>query len=317
MPKNRLRYFISMIISSLMFPLMQMFLSLTQKNLVNAIEFDNSEYMLNVYVFSSLILFLVGIIHPLSIFHMEKSTYTFMRQFRSYAVERLLSFPLSFFENTHTGDIINRINGDLERFTPLYNSVLDRFFTAIFYGLISIIVMSFLSWQLSLVIIVLAVVETYAMAKISVKIRATTENIREETGKANELFFDLVKNLRFIRLSSISNILLGKYRDINRGIVDVSIKRNKTILRMNAISDFFEAFNLLGVLSVGIVMYFNDFIDLLSGLCQEIREDFLFDPFHEMIPETLLHGKVLSPILLLDALNESFRIFPHPLAWLS
>lgn len=273
MPKHRLIYWLSLIVSSVMFPLMQMFLSLTQKNLVNAIEFDNSDYMLNVYLFSGLILFLVGVIHPLSMFYMQKSIYTFMRQFRSYAVERLLSFPLSFFEETHTGDIINRINGDMERSPALYNSVLERFFTAIFYGLISIIVMSFLSWQLSLVIIVLAVIETYAMAKISVKIRASTENIREETGKANELFFDLLKNLRFIRMASISTILLGKYRGVNRDIVDVSIKRNKTILKMNAISDFFEAFNLIGVLSVGIVMYFNDFIDLGSVFAFLILQD--------------------------------------------
>ncbi|MFC1946333.1 ABC transporter ATP-binding protein [Chloroflexota bacterium] len=273
MPKNRLVYFTSLIISSLMFPLMQMLLSLTQKNLVNAIEFDNSDYMFSVYLFSGLILVLVGFIHPLSIFYMEKSVYTFMRRFRSYAVKRLLSFPLSFFENIHTGDIINRINGDLERITPLYNFVLERFFTAIFYGLISIIVMSFLSWQLSLVIIVLAITETYAMAKISVKIKRNTEIIREETGKANELFFELVKNLKFIRMSSISNILLGKYGDINRGIVDININRNKIILKMNVISDFFEAFNLIGVLSVGIVMYFNDIIDLGSVFAFLILQD--------------------------------------------
>ena len=273
MPKNRLIYWLSLIVGSLMFPLMQMLLSLTQKNLVNAIEFDNADYMVNVYLFSGLILLLVGVIHPWSMFYMEKSVYTFMRKFRSYAVKKLLSFPLSFFEETHTGDIINRINGDLEKFTSLYNAVLARFFTAIFYGMISIIVMSFLSWQLSLVIIILAVIETYAMAKISVKIRASTENIREETGKANRLFFDLLKNLRFIRMSSISDILLGKYRGINRDIVDVSIKRNKTILKMNAISDFFEAFNLIGVLSVGIVMYFNDFIDLGSVFAFLILQD--------------------------------------------
>ena len=273
MPKNRLIYWLSLIVGSLMFPLMQMLLSLTQKNLVNAIEFDNADYMVNVYLFSGLILLLVGVIHPWSMFYMEKSVYTFMREFRAYAVKKLLSFPLSFFEETHTGDIINRINGDLEKFTSLYNAVLARFFTAIFYGMISIIVMSFLSWQLSLVIIILAVIETYAMAKISVKIRASTENIREETGKANRLFFDLLKNLRFIRMSSISDILLGKYRGINRDIVDVSIKRNKTILKMNAISDFFEAFNLIGVLSVGIVMYFNDFIDLGSVFAFLILQD--------------------------------------------
>ncbi len=273
LPKFKRVYWFSLIVGSLMFPLMQMFLSLTQKNLVNAIEFDNSEYMLNVYLFSGLILFLVGIIHPLSMFLMQKSVYTFMRQFRSHAVKQLLSFPLAFFENTHTGDLINRINVDLEKFTSLYNSVLARFFTAIFYGLISIIVMSFLSWQLSLVIIFLAAIETYAMAKISVKMRVNTEIIREETGKANELFFDLLKNLRFIRMSSISSILLGKYRDINKDIVDVSIKRNKTILKMNAVSDFFEAFNLIGVLSVGIIMYFNDFIDLGSVFAFLILQD--------------------------------------------
>jgi ABC-type multidrug transport system fused ATPase/permease subunit len=273
MPKNRLIYWLSLIVGSLMFPLMQMLLSLTQKNLVNAIEFDNADYMINVYLFSGLILLLVGVIHPWSMFSMEKSVYTFMRQFRSYAVQQLLSFPLAFFENTHTGDIINRINGDLEKFPSLYNFVLARFFTAIFYGLISIIVMSFLCWQLSLVIIVLAAIETYVMAKISVKIKTSTEIIREENGKANELFFDLLKNLRFIRMSSISNILLGKYRDINRDIVDVSIERNKTILKMNAVSDFFEAFNLIGVLSVGIVMYFNDFIDLGSVFAFLILQD--------------------------------------------
>ncbi len=273
MQRTKIIYFASVVVTSLMFPAMQLLLSLTQKNLVNAIEYNDLSYMNLVYWFAGTILFLVVVVLPFSTFHMERSIYTFMQAFRLYAVSRLISFPVSVFEDRHTGDIVTRINGDIERLPALYGSTAHYLLLSIFYGGGSIVLMSFLSWPLALAIVILAVIETFAMGKISVKIRQNTEIIRERTGKTNELFFDIAKSLSFLRMASIGHVIFRKYRNMNRDIVDESIRRNRTILRMNAVTDFFEVFNLTGVLAAGIVMYFNSYIDLGSVMAFLILQD--------------------------------------------
>ncbi|MBN2239481.1 MAG: ABC transporter ATP-binding protein [Dehalococcoidales bacterium] len=272
-PGTKILFLTAYVSKAAVFPACQVLFSLSQKNLVNAFEYGNHELLNTVYLFAALIIGLLLTVHPLSAFYSERSINGIMRELKTYAAARLLSFPMSFFDKRHTGDILMRISSDLETVRRFYSRPFEIFFVAILYGLGSATLMLFLSWPLAIAMIILAACETYAMAKISVKIRENSEIIQQRLGKVNELFLDIVKNLRFIRMASIANILNRKYHSTNDEIVDVNVKRNKTILRMNAVSDLLDAFNLMSILSIGIVLYFYNYIDLGSVVAFLILQD--------------------------------------------
>jgi ABC-type multidrug transport system fused ATPase/permease subunit len=180
MKGSKIVYFLFMIIGGMNFPLVQMLLSLAQKNLVNAIEFNQPNYMNLVYIFSVLILLFVMFVDPVATFYRKKSVRSFIKNLRKYIVKKSLDLPMSFFEHTHSADIMTKINNDLEAVSSMYTWSLYRFLLAVFYGAGSISIMMFLCWQLAILIIVLACVEVWIMAKASIKIRENSKFIQEK-----------------------------------------------------------------------------------------------------------------------------------------
>ncbi len=280
-------YMLSMFISSLMFPLAQILLGLSQKNLVNAVEFNDQSYMLIVYISSATILVLVSVINPIAGFIQSRSVHRFMKNLRSKAIEKLVALPMAFFDNKHSGDIMTRINDDLEQVAEIYHWQLHRLMLALLYGVGSVSVMIFLSWRLTCVIIVLAVVQTVVISKASQRIQAFNSAIQEKLGSGNSLFIDIVKGIRFIRMYSLYNVMYRKYEDVNEDITCFTLTRNRHILGMNAISDMFEAVNIVGVLFVGIVMYFFNIVDLGSVMAFLVLQDgvcYMFSNLSEFFP---------------------------------
>ncbi len=280
-------YMTSMFISSLMFPLAQILLGLSQKNLVNAVEFNDQNYMLIVYISSAAILVLVSVINPIAGFIQSRSVHRFMRNLRGEAIKKLVSLPMTFFDNMHSGDIITRINDDLEQIAEIYHWQLHRLMLAFLYGIGSVSVMLFLSWRLSCVIIVLAVVQTLVISKASQRIQSYSSAIQEKLSSGNALFIDIVKGIRFIRMYSLYNVMFCKYKDVNDDITHFSLTRNRHILGMNAISDLFEAVNIVGVLFVGILMYFMNIVDLGSVMAFLVLQDgvcYMFSNLSEFFP---------------------------------
>jgi ABC-type bacteriocin/lantibiotic exporter with double-glycine peptidase domain len=130
-----------------------------------------------------------------------------------------------------------------------------------------------LSWQLAIIIIVIAVLETLIMFKVSEKIKNYSQNIQGKIAKANELFIDIMKALRFIRVNSISNLMLKKYSSVSESVVKYDTKRNTRYLFMNALSDLFKAINLVGVFFIGIYLNYLGAIDLGTLMAFLILQD--------------------------------------------
>lgn len=302
-------YWVSLIVDGMIFPLVQILLSITQKNLVNAIEFRDSSLMAVVYMLSIAILILVMLINPLAEFFKDRSIHRFNQNLRRHMLEKLLSLPMSFYEKTHSGDIMTRVNSDLEAISNIYSWSFHRFLLAVFYGLGSVSVMIFLSWQLSLITLILAIVETWIIAKASLKIRENSQYIQEKTGLSNAMFLDIVKSIRFIRMYSIGNILSEKYKKVNNEVTACFIQRSKRILGMNAVSDLFNAVNLIGTLITGIVLYFMNYVDLGSVMAFLILQDgvsYMFENLGEFFPSVQQSAASVKRVFdILDMENEA------------
>jgi ATP-binding cassette subfamily B protein len=235
-----------------------------------------------------------------------------MQNLRKFTVDKLLALPLPFFEQVHSGDIMTRVNSDLEAIGSIYSWSFFRFLLAVFYGLGSAFIMMFLSWQLAVLIIILAVAETWIIAKASLRIRENSKYIQEKTGLSNEMFLDIVKGIRFIRMFSIEHILNKKYRKVNEEVSAFTIQRNQRILLMNAISDLFNAVNLVGILSIGIVMYFMNYIDLGSVMAFLILQDgvsYMFYNLGEFFPS--IQQALASVQRVFDILDEESETDYH------
>ncbi|MCL2160063.1 MAG: ABC transporter transmembrane domain-containing protein, partial [Oscillospiraceae bacterium] len=184
----------------LMFPLMQVFSGLMQKFLVNAVEYQRMDYMNYVYILAAAILFMAAVLNPLGCYMSNIAMQIYKKNLRELTMEKLLSYPCSFYEAYQTGDLITRLRDDLDALPASF----DRLLLGLFYGGGSVIVMLTFNWQLSLYVIFLCLAESFVMAKISKKITENTEILQKIKGVQNQLLFDIIKSISFIKMASIS-----------------------------------------------------------------------------------------------------------------
>jgi len=253
----------------MMFPLMQVFTGLMQKYLVNAVEFQDMGYMRYVYIFAAGILFMVIILNPLTTYLHNRAGQLYKKNLRELTMKKLLSYPCTFYDTFQTGDLVTRLRDDLDALPASFQWLL----LGLFYGGGSIVVMMIFSWQLSLYVIFLCLFQVFIMTKLSKKITENTEHLQKIKSIQSQMFFDIIKSISFIKMASISRLIRERYFKNNNESAMKSMEINKVNVVLNAVGDIFEAVNILSIFGFGIILYFNNMIDLGSVMAFLFLQD--------------------------------------------
>ena len=271
--KLKIFYILALMIDAMVFPLAQVFTSFSEKWLVNAVEFHDSLYMNGVYILSTVIFILIFFVNPLAEYYKEKNVSGMIRSLKDRMTDRLLHFPLEYYTNVDSGKIIVQMTSDIDGVKALFSWSLHRFFLAVFYGFGSVVLMFWLCWQLSIIILILAFFEILGMSKVSVRIQKLSREIQEGKAGGNNLYSAFIKCLKCIKMLSLHDIMYEKFSRVNTEITELQIKRGSHIARMNVVNDFFSAVNLLGVLFAGIILYFGGYVDMGSVMAFLVVQD--------------------------------------------
>lgn len=271
--KLKIFYILALMIDAMVFPLAQVFTSFSEKWLVNAVEFHDSLYMNGVYILSTVIFILIFFVNPLAEYYKEKNVSGMIRSLKDRMTDRLLHFPLEYYTNVDSGKIIVQMTSDIDGVKALFSWSLHRFFLAVFYGFGSVVLMFWLCWQLSIIILILAFFEIFGMSKVSVRIQKLSREIQEGKAGGNNLYSAFIKCLKCIKMLSLHDIMYEKFLGVNTEITELQIKRGSHIARMNVVNDFFSAVNLLGVLFAGIILYFGGYVDMGSVMAFLVVQD--------------------------------------------
>lgn len=312
-------FWIALILDALVFPAVQLILSYAQKYLVNAVEYQNTGLMRDVYILAMIIIFLVVVVNPLAEYFKDKAVHKYHANLQYEVSRRLLSFQHAFFEATHSGEVLTKLNSDMDQVIGIYRWSFHRFFLAIFYGFGAIILMFFLSWQMAVIVIAFAMFETWLITKLSGKMEELSRCIQEKISLTNEILLDIAKMTKLIRVFSIHKLIQKKYKEATADVVSESIKRNGHMLVIEGVSELLNAVNVVGILCLGILMYFMQIIDLGSVMAFLVLQDgitYMFQNLGGFIPD--IHQGVASIERLLDLLDypmeeDAKDIKPHPL----
>ena len=260
----KIMYIIGLFTGGMMFPLMQVFTGLMQKFLVNTVEYHDMSYMKYVYILAAGILFMVIILNPFGNYLSARAMQLFTKNLREMTINKLLSYRYSFYETYSTGDLMVRMREDLDAISGIYGGSFTWFLLGVFYGGGSIAVMLTFNWKLSLFVIFLCVSEFLIMERLSRKITENNDMLQKIKSIQNQMFFDIIKSVSFIKMASIGRFIRERYGKNNNEAAKKNMEINKINVVLNAVGDIFEAFNILSVFGLGIILYLNNMIDLGS-----------------------------------------------------
>lgn len=224
---------------------------------INAIDINKvieiGMKMLILYLLSGLFTFITG-------FMMATITAEISRKMRSDVSQKINVLPLSYFDKTQYGDIISRVNNDVDAIGRTLNQSLDTLVRAItmFFG--SIVMMFYNSWILALVAIFSTSIGFVLMILIMTKSQKYFKAQQRTLGEINGHIEEIYSSLNVVKAYNGGKTAIKQFEQINNDLYESGWISQFLSGLMMPIMSFIGNFGYVTVAVVGAALALNGHI---------------------------------------------------------
>jgi len=247
--------------------------------------FPSSDYQLLIYIllgYVAIVVFRVLVSYG-STFIFEWVSNHIMKDMRVDLFTHLIRLPLNFYDNNKTGDIIHRINSEVNSIQNILTNSLIRIISSLCLIIGLVTMLSILNFKLFLISLAVFPVIFLNTLYFQPKIHAT---IKESRKKDSDILSFLME--RFANIKLLKNYMRYDYEKARLdNVVDEQISLNMKITKLSAtnrnISTFFTAMVPVVILGIGgmDVMKGAMTIGTLVAFIQYMNR--MFDPFRDLM----------------------------------
>jgi ABC-type multidrug transport system fused ATPase/permease subunit len=139
-------------------------------------------------IFSFLRIYFFGIVTEKALKDIRKDTFN-----------KLITMPISFFDQNKVGELQSRVSSDIVQLTETFNTTLAEFLRQIFTIIFGISFIAFISWKLSL--IMLAIVPVIAVSAVIFGrfIKKLSKNAQESSAESNNILLEALSGIRNVK----------------------------------------------------------------------------------------------------------------------
>ena len=181
-----------------------------------------------------------------------------VRDIRIEVYRKVLRLPLGFFTQERKGDIIARMSSDVGTVENSITSSADMLIRHPIAVVVCFSTMIFVSWQLTLFVIIVAPLAGYVMGAISRKLKSQSMKVQNLWGEILTQLDETLGGLRIIKAFIAEKRMLCRFTDINdeyrRNVNSMAIRQSSA----HPMSEF------LGTIIIVIVLFFGGWL-ILSG----------------------------------------------------
>ncbi|MEC0172768.1 ABC transporter ATP-binding protein [Paenibacillus graminis] len=185
-----------------------------------------------------------------------------MANLRIRIVDRTLDISMDSIDKLHSGDLISRINTDIQTVETIFTNQIPRLIYAIIYGVSSAILMILLNWQIALVVIALGAALITVNGLFMRSFRKAGDQIQSCHGELNTALVDVLDGNETVKLFSMETIMIRKYGEIKNNLLDLTVKRGQIQGILDSINFLLSSLNYVGILVVGSYLVSRKFINL-------------------------------------------------------
>lgn len=139
---------------------------------------------------------------------------------------KVLCMKPSVLSNIKTGDVIRTINNDTAEFHHIIQRFGMRILNAGIGTAISLTIVSFIKWEIALIMAAIIPISAAICQRIEVKMKKTSDEIRGKQGKYSAWLMEILKGMREIKLFVAEKNVLNIFTNKNRDIIDSMVKRD-------------------------------------------------------------------------------------------
>lgn len=213
-----------------------------------------------------------------------------VKDIRTKLFKHMLSFRMRYYDNTPIGQLVTRSVSDIEQIARIFSQGLFMIFSDLMKMFFCLLVMFYMNWQLSIIVVVAMPVLVYITRIFQRKMQVAFEEVRNQVANLNTFVQERVTGMKIVQLFNREDIEFEKFKEINSKHNNAWIK---TIL-YNSI--FFPIADIISSITLGVIVLYGGF-QILNGNP--------FSTIGQMTAYTMFIGMLFNPLRQIsDKFNE-------------
>lgn len=152
----------------------------------------------------------------------ETAQLTLADRLRKRIFEQLQAFPLSYFTEARCGELVNTITTEIERLKNIFGGT-SFVFTRALVLTVYFISMFSISWQLSILSMMIFGLLAVGISTLNRKVRETSFGVSEANGKLNSRSLEFINGIQTVHASATHEFERERFYQISRELLDSSI----------------------------------------------------------------------------------------------
>ncbi len=157
---------------------------------------------------------------------MVNVTHSTMKKIRDDLFAHMQALPLKYFDNNAYGDLMSRFTNDVDTFRQLISQTLPQFISSTFTVVGIFVAMLLLSWQLTLIIILVLVLVFNTVKFISKRSRKYFVENQQSLGKINGYIEEMIEGQKVIKVFTHENKAISEFEKLNSKLRHASTQAN-------------------------------------------------------------------------------------------
>ncbi len=179
-----------------------------------------------------------------------------VKDLRTAIHNKIMSLPLSWFNNERKGDIITRVTSDVHEVEWSVMSSLEVVFRDPFNIILFLGMMIFISAKLTIFVFILLPVIGFLIGRIGKSLKRTSARSKEKLGLLISIIEETISGLRIIKAFNAEKFMAGNFKKVNDRYNQIAIRALRKTDLSSPLSEF------LGTVTLMIVMYFGGMLVL-------------------------------------------------------
>lgn len=192
-----------------------------------------------------------------------------VRDIRNYLFDKVVALPISFFTSERKGDVMARMSGDVAEIENSIMASLDMFFKNPILIIVFLGTMIFISWQLTVFVLILLPIAGYIMGKVGKKLKRKSLEGQNQWGVLMSNIEECLGGLRVIKAFNAEKKIEDRFHRENEVFYHLSNKIARRQSLAHPMSEF------LGTVAIAIVLWFGGSL-ILGGYSSMNAATFIY-----------------------------------------
>ncbi|HNP33505.1 MAG TPA: ABC transporter ATP-binding protein [Flavobacterium sp.] len=213
-----------------------------------------------------------------------------IKDIRIKLFNHLMTFRMKYFDISPVGMLVTRSVSDIEQIARIFSQGLFMIFSDLLKMFVCLIVMFYMNWHLSMIVVVAMPILVYITRVFQRKMQVAFEEVRTQVNNLNVFVQERVTGMKIVQLFNREDIEFEKFKEINQKHNQAWIKN----ILYNSI--FFPIADIISSITLGAVI-------LYGGM--QIVNGNPFTTVGQMISYTMFIGMLFNPLRqIADKFNE-------------